>query len=245
MRRCVVSVADTTSYQRGLRRLKAAVDAQGHADTRCWTSLPPGSPTHEAVPYAFKAVALKLASDEGFDTLLWADACILPIRDMTPLWERIEAEGYWVARNGWMSSDWCADSAYPALFPEFSCANGGYDLEAARAVNSTFPHVVATSFGLSLRHDVGQKLLAEYYRLATETNAFCGPWWNTNSPTCPTHGHRCAPCGPATTLGHRHDQSALSVLVWRLGMTLTDCPAWFSYRGGERDDTYIVADGNY
>lgn len=247
-RRAIVCVA-TGNYVKGQDRLRATPYAAG-AEFRLWRNiLPTGSPTHDAVPYAFKAVAMRQVADQGYNTLLWADACIKPIRSMEPLWERIERDGYWFSRNGWQNSEWCADSAYPDLFPE--CAwleNGqrGFDLQVARAENHDIPHVVATSFGISIRHDVGKRFLEEYYRLATTTRAFCGPWINANAqPNHPVDGKRCAPCGPPDVLGHRHDQVAASVLAWRLGMELTSAPEWFAYAGGEDERTVLVADGAY
>ena len=50
------------------------------------------------------------------------------------------------------------------------------------------------------------------------------------------------PQGP-DVLGHRHDQTALSVIAWRLGVQLTNCPRWFSYAGGETEETCLIAKG--
>ena len=244
MRRCVVNVATGSRYIRGQQRLIAAMR---DISTVTWADqMPPESPTHDDVPYAFKSFALRYARESmGFDTLLWADSCILPVQDMEPLWQKIETEGVWIARNGWRNDEWCADSAYPDLFPQFATETG-YDLEAARAHNATIPHVVATCFGLSMRHEVGRSILDEYLRLARDTRAFCGPWINANAPNAPSYGlPRCAPCGPPTVLGHRHDQTALSVLAHRFSVAITDCPEIFSYRGGETDKTILVADGAF
>jgi hypothetical protein len=164
-----------------------------------------------------------------YNTLLWADACIVP-RDLTPLFERIERDGYWMSKNGWMNSEWTADSAYA-------------DLSVTKEENARIPHVVATAFGISLRHFKGAAFLAEYLRLA-QTNAFCGPWWNSNRGEYAGRDGA-APCGDASVRGHRHDQAAASVIAWKLGFELTDPPNWFSYKGEETEDTVLVADGNY
>ena len=232
MNRAVVNVA-TDSWARGQKRL---LDHLGGSETaRIWSNaLPAGCPPHrqhgvvggapEACrPYAFKAYALREAALEGYTTLLWCDASIVPIRPLGPLWERIEREGYWIGRNGWNNSDWTADSAYADLF-------AGMELEEARALNRTIPHVVGTAFGIDLLSTVGKLFLHEYFRLAT-TRAFCGPWQNSAAPRV---AHRnedrpAGPCGPVTTLGHRHDQTAMAVIAWRLKMKLTDGQEVFSY----------------
>jgi len=48
--------------------------------------------------------------------------------------------------------------------------------------------------------------------------------------------------------GHRHDQTAASVIAWRLGFELTNPPNIFAYgRAGEAHDerTILLADGSY
>jgi hypothetical protein len=187
-----------------------------------WTNmLPVGSPPHSEVPYAFKAYALKDAADRGNSLLLWADASILPIASVGPLFERIYGDGYWISRNGWSNFEWTADSAYA-------------DLGITPDENRDVPHVVATAFGINVLHSTGRAILNEYVRLA-KTRAFIGPWRN------------CAetPCGGEGVLGHRHDQSSLSVIAWKLKLKLTSAPDIFAYKGGESQSTILLADGAY
>lgn len=220
MKGFVVNVATGDHYIKGQKRLTQALGSG--ASMLAWTNiLPAGSPPHREVPYAFKAFALQDAAERGNSLLLWADASILPIGSLGPLFDRIYENGYWISRNGWMNSEWTADSAYE-------------DLGVTREENATIPHVVATAFGINALHPKGREILNEYVRLA-KTRAFCGPWRN------------CAetPCGPPSTLGHRHDQTALSVIAWEMGLELTDPPAWFAYKGGETPDTVLLAAGDY
>lgn len=222
MRRIACCVA-TGSFAPGLVRLGVEMARFGE-QLRGWNLLPFGSPSHEAVPYAFKAYALKTLADEGFEMLLWCDASVIPIRPLKSMWEQVERDGYWISRNGWDNSDWTCDAAYQDLFP-------GMALDQARAVNQQIPHVVGTAFALDIRHPAGRSFLVEYFRLASETKAFCGPWQNSAAEGM-AHvnvGKRAALCGPPTTRGHRHDQTAMSVIAWQLGLTLTDGPHVFSY----------------
>lgn len=219
--RCVVNVG-TGRYRGGSERLRDKILEFGGSDFVSWTDpLPEEWPTHQQKPYAFKAWALQEAAKEH-DQLLWIDSAVIPIRSLEPLWEKIENEGAWIPLNGWTNAQWCADSAYMDLFP-------GVPIEQAREINKSVPHAVATAFGMNLNSEAGRKLLEEYYRLAN-TDAFCGPWSNTNCPEhWPQHPDRVGPCGPSDVLGHRHDQSALSVIAWRLGIKLSQCPWGFAY----------------
>ena len=252
MSRCVVNVATGSLYVRGQARLIEALALQGVDYVHFRDRLPEGSPTHFDIPYAFKAFALKEAA-ETFDTLLWCDACIVPgPRPLDELWEKIERDGVWIAKNGYSNYEWTADGAYPALFSLASDADNYEEgLAIARERNRKVQHVVATAFGISPAHPKGRELLDEYFRLASETKAFCGPWQNRNwngspaRPADPWRGERIATCGPPDVRGHRHDQTALSVIAWRIGVELNECPEWFSYRGGETERTCLVADGAY
>jgi len=247
MKRAVVCVATTERYQRGMDRLFHSEFIRNTA-INLYNEVPIGCPPHDLKPYAFKAYAMKYAADAGADLVLWADACILPIRSMEPLWEKIERDGYWICRNGFTNYQWTADSAYPDLFDWPVGGEPNPSLDDMRHINKTIPHVVATSFGLNLRSDIGRKFIDEYYRLASETRAFCGPWansarkdWNLGQPD---DRSLVDACGPPDVLGHRHDQSAASVIAWRLGMQLTDPPEIFAYPPGD-ERTILLADGSY
>jgi hypothetical protein len=198
--------------------------------------IPRAWPTHRQKPFAFKAYALEAAS-AGFDMLLWADACIVPIAaSLQPIWDYATANGVWISRNGWNNYQWTAESAYIDLF--------GPRWPSQVQANRRIEHVVAGAFALSLTHAKGKAFLAEYYRLASQTNAFIGPLWNSNHEGFAGRPGA-APCGPPDVLGHRHDQTAASVIAWRLGVPLTSPPQYFSYKGGETADTILIADGSY
>ena len=218
MKRAILNVA-TGRYVTGQHRLIAACQQHSPAATRYFwkNEMPPGSPTHHRVPYAFKAHAIFWAQAQGEQLLLWADASILPIRSLEPLWDRIERDGYWIGRNGWKNGEWCVSDALE-LF--------GMTREEAMEQE----HVVATSFGVNLASDIGQQIAREYFRFATN-GSFCGPW------TAKEKDPR--------VRGHRHDQTALSVIAHRMGLKLTASPDIFAYRGGETENTIVVADGAY
>ena len=228
MSRAIVSVG-TGSFARGIDRLRA-----GFKDAVLLTSTmtPHGCPKHQDVPYAFKAYALQEAADMGFTSLLWLDSCMVPgPRSLSDLWAKIERDGYYIGNNGFSNYEWTADSAYPDLFGETT--------EAARSLNRLIPHVVGGVIGLDMMQPIGRAILSEYFRLA-QTKAFCGPW--KNGPKY-YDNPRQAPCGPPDVRGHRHDQTALSVIAWWLGCKLTNSPEWFAYDPGQTDETCIVVKG--
>jgi len=249
MRRAVVNVA-TGSYVAGQERLTEALAALGEDYLVFRDRLPPNSPSHQEKPYGFKPWALEEARVRDYELVLWADASILPVRSLEPLWARIEQQGYWFSANGYSNYEWTADDAYPDLFrwPYKSVLQQRDgkpervgDIESCRRLNRQIQHVVATTFGLSLRHDMGRYFLREYIELA-QSDAFKGPWKNTPQ----------TPCGPADVRGHRHDQTAASVIAWRMGYVLTRPPEYFAYANetdgrlrlqDQHESTLLVASG--
>jgi hypothetical protein len=211
MSRCVVNVA-TGRYVKGQARLLGTLGEPFLA----WTDPAQiGAPSHQERPYAFKAYALQAAVRQGYTQLLWADACIVPnYCPLDRIWEHAKKHGVWLSKNGYWNYEWTAAEAYGPL---------GVTPEE----NKRIQHVVATAFAVDLEHPKGREFLAEYYRLASETDAFCGPW---------TGG---------IGVQHRHDQTAASVIAHRLEIPLTDPPDFFAYLGGETSKTVLIADGCY
>lgn len=228
----VVNVATGSHYQIGQKRLGGLLDKYSpECAHHFWDRMPPGSPDHWDKPFAFKACALMQSSFEA-ELLLWCDASIKPVRNMHNLWRRIEKEGYWLAASGENNYEWTADSAYPELFPE-------RPIEEAREVNREIRHVIGTAFGVNTRHPLGSALLTEFYKLSCG-DCFRGPWTNFNSTRLP--GHKTEPCGPPDVKGHRHDQTSLSVLAWRLGLKLDTEVLEYS---PTRLSNVLMIDGDY
>lgn len=244
MKRIVVNVSTGSHYIKGQARLAAKLKELGEETFFFRDVLPEGCPPHAAVPYAMKPWSLKQVAEQlQPDLILWADASIFPLRSLEPIWARIFRDGYWLGKEGWLNGTWTAESAYPDLFaPEMA---EGVDMQTLRESNKHIPHVVATAFGLNLRHEKGAAFLKEYFRLASETRAFCGPWMNSNHPDAagkPVDGVRVAPCGPPDVRGARHDQTAASVIAWRLGFELSEPPSPFAYANFRPDGTFHLED---
>ena len=91
--RLIINVA-TKEYRAGQDRLKALLQRYGEPYF-FWSYIPTGWPQHEDAPFAFRSCALKFATDQGYETLLWLDSDIVPIRPLADLWEGIEWNGYW------------------------------------------------------------------------------------------------------------------------------------------------------
>jgi hypothetical protein len=217
--RCVVNLSIGQRYLRGQDRLKQSIKDPNVAFRFYTNGYPVNCPNHQEMPFAFKAYCLKEAAQQ-FDQLLWCDASIVARQSLEPIWEHAAQHGVWLSKNGWKNFAWTSRAAYCELFPELAYKD-------AERENLGIEHVVAGAFALDLAHHNGMIFLEEYFRLASSTRAFQGP--------------NKGPVG----IAHRHDQTAASVLAWRLKIPLTDPPKPFAYYGGETDDTVLMADGRF
>ncbi len=200
-----------------LDRWQASFEEYGEAvGIRAFTKIGPRCPTHLENPYAFKAYAIEDVIETGYTSILWTDVSVAAIRSLAPLWERTERDGYWFSDNGsWNCGQWTCDAALPLL---------GITRQDAFSI----PQVAATAFALDFTKPIAVKFF-EDYREKAMNGAFVGPWVNN-------HGE--ASSDPRV-LGHRHDQTAASIAVWRLGMETTKQPAFITDYRGETPETIL------
>jgi len=206
--RCIVNVAVGDGFLRGQDRLARSLAEVGYVGgVAFWRDeLPPGSPTHEDVPYAFKVHALECVAQKGFTSLLWVDASVWFIRSPDVVFDEVEREGHYVAAvvGGHKAGEWCSDDALAKL-------------DATREELMHYPLVYGGFFGVEVsKRTSGWAILYQLGKRARD-GSFRGPW------------------GPGTSTdprvkGHRHDQTALSVIVDRLGMEINWHPNYFEYK---------------
>lgn len=196
--RAVITYADGGWYPKGATRLKERLNKVSpdiNSIIRIG-SLPPNSQPHQRVPYQFKPYAFQEAIDKGFTSVLWLDASCYPVKDLSPLFDIIEKQGYLVFLNGWTTGEWTADSALEPL-------------GVTREELFTYPHAIGGILGFdftnSQSHDVFQK-----WKQLSHT-AFAGDWKNDKG--------QCS--SDPRVLGHRHDQTAISVLAHKAGWRFT------------------------
>ena len=185
-------------YLEGQERLKRSLAMVGYAGgLMLFQDYPAGSPRHEDVQYAFKLACLKEAERAGYDVLLWIDCSVWAIRPIEPILDEIKQVGYVIFDDGWNVGQWCTDAALVTL---------GITREEA----FTIPMLWSAIVGFDLTNERSRKFYDEWYRLSRDGITFKGPWSRDGLDT-----------QDKRVLGHRHDQTAESVIAWRLGMTAT------------------------
>lgn len=94
MKRAVVSFANG-SYLPKLERMKESMKGMTDADIVTFTEYKQvGCKPHNEIPYQFKPYSIWKAIEMGYDSILWVDSPIVAVKDITPVFEYIEKNGY-------------------------------------------------------------------------------------------------------------------------------------------------------
>lgn len=245
--RVIVNVASTQGYPTGQQRLRNSLLQHGNTPHIFWTNrLPEGSPTHEAEPYGFKLYAIDAALKNGFTTVLWVDAAVWAVRDLTPLFERIERDGHYFFHGGASLGQRCADSCL-RLMGEVAI-DGIPTLEEAREKAFQTQLIGGTVYGF----DFTKPRIREFYDGwwdGLRIGAFRGAAINdiAQDNMCGLSGR---PVGRVSNdprvQGHCHDESVATILARRLGMEsvgIGDVFAPFSPQNAADPKIFLVSQG--
>ena len=99
-------------YPRGQHRLRTTLeqdDRRCGADLMFWDCWPPGSPSHQQLPFAFKSHAFRNAREAGYNQILWLDCSCWAVRTLDPIWQFIEQTDYCFVDNGYPLGVWLSD----------------------------------------------------------------------------------------------------------------------------------------
>lgn len=167
--------------------------------------LPPGSPTHNHQPYAFKAYAAQWAFDQGYETATWMDSSIHLEGPVDAYVQRLYDNGYYFQDNGFNCAQTCSDAML-----------GHYNI--SRDVAERVPEVVGGFWGLHVRNrDFVDELVAN-----SKLGLFSG-----------SRCHDIHDSKDSRFLFCRHDQSLMSLLVmnrqWSTSRVGRDS-TFFNYR---------------
>jgi hypothetical protein len=201
-------------YVRGQARLVESLRKQGEKDFLLYSNkYPPGSPTHQQVPYAFKYYAMQVAFDQGADLVFWLDASIVALKPLDPLWKVIEERGILVIDNaGAMQRLWTSQYCFDLL---------GCTAEKVHDQHQVCGGVV----GYNRHNEIAMKVfntMMDYAKLGTP---FAG-----GPPQAKVAGGFQA---------HRHDQSCLTHLVYVYNIQREPWPGVLSYSSGVSTDTVL------
>lgn len=197
MSHCIVSVGVGQWYPRGLKRLERSLNLHGWGgEVMLWNDrYPDGCPTHQEQPYAFKIAAIEAARNAGHDTVMWIDTSGWAIADPIKILQHAEVHGHYFWTSGFGTAQWTNDRTLEYF---------GVTREWAR----TIPMIYACVMVLDFRYE-RTRIFFEQWKQAMNDGVFAGSWTRQPEDT-----------EAMDYTGHRHDQSAASVIAGKLGMDI-------------------------
>jgi hypothetical protein len=196
-------------------------------------ALPPGAPRYvikdgyDYTAYCAKPFALRAARDAGAEIGIQLDAAFWPIRPIDKFADYIYEKGYYLCENGFPMGEWCSDAALGTF---------GLTRDEALAI----PEASSYAVGLDFRKQTSNRALDEWCAMALDGKTFPGPHTQTGG-SGRNQGHVSS---DPRVRGHRHDQTALSAITWKLGMREhVKRPQFTAYEagyGGFPDETTVL-----
>jgi len=207
----VVSFADSTgSYAQKMKRLENSLKDTGFNGAFVGFNSTEiiGCKPHRgsgSIPYQFKPYAIKKASEHA-DIVLWCDSVVYAKHNIHSVFEHIATHGYLFFDNiGFSLGDYTNDKTLDYF---------GISREEAWNI----PMIMACVMGFDFNNEKVKQVFQEYLDLS-ET-LYKGEWDNSTRSESKDMRVR----------GHRHDQSIMSALIWKYGLTITHAQStYFSY----------------
>jgi len=178
--------------------------------------FPKGSPKQQDAHGAFKPFCFYEALKAGYTKVLWCDASTRVKRSVDPLFDLIRSEGYVIFQETHSAGEFCTDAALKPL---------GITREESFDIPSCWSCVL----GLDLENERSVKFLQSWRDRAADGVTFVGPKWSG------ILGWPATASADPRVKGHRYDQTAASVIAFRLGMNVwQDRETFSSYFDNER-----------
>lgn len=110
MRSAIINVS-TKKFWPGQKRLISTLQGKTTADLLMYQhEHEVGAPLHRNNSHGFKTAAMMKAKYAGYDLILWLDASMYVIKDLSPIFDQVERDGYFFQDSGWENERWTNES---------------------------------------------------------------------------------------------------------------------------------------
>ena len=207
MKSCIVNYANGGWYIKGQERLKKSLeDFNYKGDILLFTDPKEiNCKTHQENPYSFKPYAIKKAKDMGYTNVTWVDASFYAVKEINFIDEHLEKFGYGFQESGWNVSQWTNDKCLELFKEERE------PLFEAKMISSGF---MSFNFNFEICNTALNMFLE-----SADNGSFIGKWNNKDQTESLD----------SRVLGHRHDQSAISIIINKLKLKISDNDTFFCY----------------
>lgn len=169
-----------------------------------------GSPLHTDNPYAFKIYCWDKAIKAGYENILWLDTSCFAIKNVQPVFDEIEKDGFIFQDSGHFLGTWAND-----LTLDYFYMSRDQAMKVRMIGNAGF-------LGLNTSTDDAM-LFFKTWKQSMKDGCFAGAW--TNEGNTESDDERCR--------GHRHDMSCSSAVVHNMGLSdlMKNFDEWVQYAG--------------
>jgi hypothetical protein len=196
-------------------------------------TLPFGAPArviedgYDYTAYCAKPFTLAAARAAGADIAILCDAAFFAIRDIRLLVDHIAQTGYYFCRNGMRVGEWSSDRCLERM-------------GTTREQVWDYEEISSYCVGINFSDGRMIRLLERWIGYAADRSTIPGPHTSTN-----VQGRNRGFVSTDTrVLGHRHDQTVLSILAHQMGLhELVNRPRFTAYSGSETSETVLVNQG--
>jgi len=188
MGRAVVNAHnDKGWYSKGQQRLKESLN--GHHEALCFYANFPNDLFSKSNGYNVKPSALYEAA-KTHSQLLWLDCSCWVIKDLQPIWDIVDSQGYYFINSGFNCSNYCNDKSLEYF---------GITRDEAEKI----PMISSGCFAIDIKSEKGAIIYQIFIQSAID-NIFDNGTGSKDS----------------RYIAHRHDQSALSIILHKLGCSI-------------------------
>lgn len=211
--KCIVSLGVGHDFERGIDRLQNLIEHNVKIPFFGYKQYPALSPTHEISPFAFKFYCIQECLQKGFTNILWLDSSVIIKNNLQSVFNTMKNIGYFFVANSHSAGQYCHDRALETL-------------QISREESFQYHSLQGTNFGLNFNFDICKNFLHKMLELSNDGVTFPGPHNNTNNLASKD----------TRVSGHRHEQTAMSIIAIKMGMTTwaRNETSWF-----EHDRKYV------
>lgn len=236
-KKIVVSFADGAgNYAKAMMRLELSLKQTGFdGEFKGYNDYGHiGSPFHKgnknAVPYAFKAYAIKKAMEVvGARYILWCDSVVYATKSIEPVFDHIKEHGYLLFDNiGYSIGDYTSDACLEKW-------------GMSREESFKEKMLMACLMGFDMENEKAKEFLDKYIAAASDGVSYIGDWFNNDLQVS----------NDLRVQGHRHDQSTAAIIANQLNMKITNAQSsFFAYTSHKgilpiADSVCLWSGGNY
>lgn len=162
-KRAIVNLATGETYINAQKRLKESLVDKFDGDCFFFTSEKEvGAPLHKDDPYAFKIYAIEKVRELGYNQILWLDASLVAVKDVSPVFDWMTEKGIFMEEAGHYAGSWTNNNTLKY-----------FDLTREDAMK--MPMFSAGFCGMDFRQGVSKEFFAEW-KESMLNGCFKGEW---------------------------------------------------------------------